>query len=149
LDVVWYDWSHAFDRLDMRLTNPSNPLVAALAGPVLTDSLPMNWRDTVSLRLGYEWDTRPAVTWRGGYVYHASPVPNSTLNPYLDGVLEHAFSIGRSRQWRRATLNAAYQYSWSPERHVVGPSSIIGGDFDNSTFRAQAHWIAVSMSVPF
>ena len=64
---------------------------------MLTDSLPMRWEDSVSLRLGYEWDSSDVTTWRLGYVYHDSPVPDATLNPYLDGVLEHAFALGVSR----------------------------------------------------
>ena len=29
-DVIWYDWSHAFDRLDLVFSNPSNPIVGAV-----------------------------------------------------------------------------------------------------------------------
>jgi len=147
-DVYWYDWSHAFNQVGLGLTNPSNPLVAALAGPAIIQSLPMNWRDTVSMRLGYEFLPSRYSTWRAGYVYHSSPVPNSTLNPYTDGVLTHAFSVGHSRRVGRAWLNASYQYSFSPTRQV-GTSALAGGDFSNSTFRAQAHWINLGVLVPF
>lgn len=147
-DVIWYDWSHAFDRLDMRLTNPSNPMIIGLVGPVITDSFPLRWKDTVSFRFGYEWDSSAVCTWRFGYVYNDSPAPDATLTPYLDGVLEHSFSLGYTRRLYSADLNLAYQYQFGPERQV-GDSEIVGNDFDNSTFRAQAHWIAVSVSVPF
>jgi long-chain fatty acid transport protein len=150
VDVIWYDWSHAFDQLDLVFSNPSNPMVPALVpGGVLRDSLAMRWDDSVSLRLGYEWDTSDALTWRVGYVYHDSPVPDATLNPFLDGVLEHALNVGAS--WccnQRATLNLAYQYSFGRERHVAD-SEIVGGDFDNSTFDADAHWFAASVLVPY
>jgi len=148
-EVLWYDWSHAFQQLDILLTDATNPLFTALLGPEIRESLPLDWHDSVSLRLGYEWDRTYLDTLRFGYVYHDSPVPESTLNPYLDGVLVHAFSMGYSRQLRRgAQLNLGYQYNWGPER-FVGQSAIAGGDFDNSRFRAQAHWAAASILVPF
>jgi long-chain fatty acid transport protein len=148
VDIIWYDWSHAFDRLDMNFTNPTNPVVGGLIGGSLRDSLPLGWEDTVSFRLGYEWDMTPCYTLRTGYVYHNSPAPNSTVNPYLDGVLEHAFSVGLSRKLGHGSLNLAYQYSNGPERHVTN-SSIVGGDFQNSNFDADAHWACFSLLYPF
>lgn len=147
-DVIWYNWSHAFDRLDLRLTNPDNIVIAGLTGGTLTDSYPLAWKDTVSLRLGYEWENSRGTIWRVGYAFHDSPVPNATLNPYIDGVLEHAFTTGFSYRASCCILSAAYEYSFGPERHI-GTSDIVGGDFDNSTFQAQAHWLSLSLLVPF
>jgi hypothetical protein len=70
-------------------------------------------------------------------------VTGATLNPYLDGILLHTFSLGASYRLRRGSLNASYQYSLSPPRHV-GNSDLIGGDFSNSTLTAQAHLINLS-----
>jgi len=148
VDVIWYNWSAAFNRFDLTFTNPSNPLVGALLGPSFHDVFPMNWRDTVSLRTGYEWDANDWITYRAGYIYHSSPAPSSTLNPYLDGVLLHTFSLGASYRLRRGMWNFAYQYSFAPQR-TVGTSSIVGGDFSNSTLTAQAHWINISYLIPF
>jgi long-chain fatty acid transport protein len=148
VDVIWYDWASAFDNLSLRLTNPSNPMVGALVGPTLTQNIPLNWKQTVSTRLGYEFFATDVDTWRLGYVYHPAPVPSNTLNPYLDGVLVHAFSTGYSRRIDDWLLNFAYQYSFGPEREV-GQSLIVGGDFDNSTFKAEAHWISVSIAKYF
>jgi long-chain fatty acid transport protein len=148
VDVIWFDWSHAFDQLDLVFRNPSNPVVAAVVGPEVRDTFPVGWDDSVSLRLGYEWDSSDVTTWRAGYVYHESPAPDATLTPLLDGVLEHAFSVGVTRWYDDASLNLAYQYSFAPERQV-GTSDIIGGDFDNSTFDAEAHWISFSLMIPY
>jgi len=110
--------------------------------------VPLHWHDSVSLRLGYEWFPNERDTWRAGYAYHRSPVPDSTLCPYLDGVLEHAFSVGFSRKLNRAALNVAYQYNFSPQRQV-GQSAFLGQDFDNSSMKAQAHFAMVSLLIPF
>jgi len=147
-DVVWYQWASAFDQFGLTFTNPSNPIVAGLLGPTIRDVFPINWHDTVSFRMGYEWDANDCWTWRTGYIYHQSPVPNATLNPYLDGVLLHTFSLGFSRRMSRGSWNFAYQYSFAPQRNV-GTSDIVGGDFSNSTFTAQAHWVNLSYLIPF
>jgi long-chain fatty acid transport protein len=147
LDVVWYDWSDAFDELELNFSDPSNPIVAAVLGSEFTDTLAMNWDDSISLRVGYEWDDG-CWTWRLGYVYHESPAPNETLNPYLDGVLEHALNVGLTYRLGHGDLNLAYQYSFGPERDVTD-STLAGDDFDNSTFEAQAHWLALSVLFPY
>jgi long-chain fatty acid transport protein len=146
VEGAWFDWSGAFDEFRMRLSNPSNENLAPLT-PV-EDRFPMRWRDTMSVRVGYEWSPTCCDTFRFGYVYHDSPAPDETLNPWLDGVLEHVFSLGWSRVTERCVVNLAYQYSFGPER-FVGQSDIVGGDFDNSTFSAQAHIIALSLMWPF
>lgn len=147
-DVIWYDWHNAFNQVGINLTNPSNPMVPLLTGPSIVQNLPLNWRDTVSLRLGYQWMPDGVNIFRFGYVYHASPVPNNTLTPFTDGILLNTFSLGYSRRIGRAYLNAAYQYSFGNTRHV-GVSSLAGGDFSNSTLQAQAHTAFLGILVPF
>lgn len=142
-DVYWYNWSDAFDQMDITLSNATNPSVTALAGPDITDQFPMNWKDTYSFRFGYEWESTPGRVWRTGYVYHDSPVPNNTLNPYLDGVLEHALSIGYSRPTKYGRVNLAYQFTWGPTRDVDN-SHLAGNDFSDSSFTAAAHWLSIS-----
>jgi long-subunit fatty acid transport protein len=152
-DVIWYDWSHAFSQIDLWLYNPSNPAIPAILASVgeslpVKQGFPQRWSDTVSMRLGYETDFTDFDTLRFGYVYHTSPAPNSTLNPYIDGVLEHAFSLGYSRKMHRAIFNAAYQYTFGPTRNINN-SAFIGPLFDNSTFRADAHFAMLSLLFPF
>ena len=48
----------------------------------------------------------------------------------------------------RANFNVAYQYCFGDTRHV-DTSSIIGGQFDDSTMNAQAHFAMLSLLVPF
>jgi long-chain fatty acid transport protein len=147
-DVIWYDWSGAFDQIDIQLSNPTNPVVGMMVPLPVRDTLPLNWMDSVSMRLGYEWMPNGLDTWRCGYVYHGSPVPDGTLNPYLDGILVHAFSLGYSRNLGRLIFNSGYQYSFGPTRYV-GTSEIVGGDFNNTDMRAQAHFAMFSLLLPF
>lgn len=148
IDVIWYDWSHAFNHVAVNLTNPTNPMVGAVLGGASVQNLPLNWRDTVSLRLGYQWTPDDINIFRFGYVYHASPANTATLTPYTDGLLQDTFSIGYSRKVGRVYFNGAYQFTWGPTRHV-GTSALAGGDFSNSTLHTQAHIAFLGILVPF
>ena len=54
--------------------------------------------------------------------------------------------MGRTFTDGASTL--AYQYSFGPEREQ-NTSALTGGDFSNSTLRAQAHWLMVSLTHSF
>ncbi len=145
-DVIWFDWSRAFDSIGVRLTDPSNPAFTLL-GPI-ENEFPLYWRDSVSLRLGYEQFFRPGRVLRAGYVYHANPIPAGTLTPYIPATLEHAFSIGYGRRWHRWDVDLAYQFSFGPNQRVA-TSDFVGGDFDYSEVEARAHWISLSFMRQF
>ncbi|MFQ5805732.1 MAG: OmpP1/FadL family transporter [Phycisphaerae bacterium] len=147
-DVVWFDWSHAFDRLDLKLTDGSNPLFNLILGPKVRDTLPLDWHDSVAFRVGYEFFRTSHDVFRAGYAYHDNPIPAATLFPNLAGTLEHAASIGYGHKWERWRLDVAYQYSWGPTQHV-SRSRMIGGDYDHSSVKAQAHWFFASLSYSF
>jgi long-chain fatty acid transport protein len=142
-DVIWYDWSSAFDQFQMTLQNPSNP-----AFPPVVERLPLRWRDSVSTRIGYEQQIVPGQTFRCGYVHHRIAAPDATLTPFIQATLEHAVSVGYGFQYSGWNIDAGYMYLWGSTRHVTN-SALIGGDFDNSSHRAQVHAMAVNFIRPF
>jgi long-chain fatty acid transport protein len=131
-DLVWYHWSEAFDEFSMTLTNPLNPI------PVVQENLPLNWRDTLSVKLGYEYDLEIGGTVRAGYVYHRNPIPDATLTPWIQATLEHAVSLGYGFQVGGWEIDTGYMYCWGADRTVT-TSGLIGGAFNNSTHEAQVH----------
>jgi long-chain fatty acid transport protein len=147
-DVVWLDWSHAFKSFDLELINSSNPVIPAVLGPVIRDTIGMNWKDSVSVPVGYEWFYSDANVLRAGYIYNSNQTPSASLTPLIPAILEHAFTIGHGTNINNWRFDVAYQYSFGPQRNV-DTSSLVGGDFSNSTFSAQAQWISVSLSHQF
>lgn len=138
-DLVWFDWSAAFDNLGLHLDNPTTP-----GFPPLYEQFPLRWRDTLSLRLGYERYFDSGRVLRFGYVHHRNPIPDATLTPFIQGTLEHAFSIGYGCKLGDWNLDAGYMFSFGADQ-VVGTSEIVGGDFDNSVNKAQTHCIAIGL----
>jgi long-subunit fatty acid transport protein len=155
-DLVWTDWASAFSEVNLVMYDPSNPAIQALlagAGGSLPikQKLPLRWTDTVTFRLGYETDLSEVDVLRCGYDYDPNPSPNATFDPYFGGGRQHVFSLGFSHKLQRAQraiFNAAYQYAFGPTRHV-GASALVGGQFDNSTYQADAHYATMSLSIPY
>jgi long-subunit fatty acid transport protein len=147
-DIIWFDWSDAFDHVGLDLLRSTNPLFTALLGPQVHDEFPLRWRDSISTRLGYEFALTPRDILRCGYIYHPQPVPSQTLTPYIPAILEHAFSVGYSRQLHSWDFNIAYQYSFGVDRSVTR-SGLIGSNFDFSTLEANVHWLSFSFTYRF
>jgi long-subunit fatty acid transport protein len=140
-DVVWFDWSHAFDQIDVEFSNPTNPAFPAR----FTDVLPLNWKDTVSVRVGVEYGFCNCQTVRAGYVHRPSPIPSSTFVTYIPPVFEHDLTIGYSRSFGSWTVDLSYIYLFGPDMQV-GTSSLLGGDFSNSVLKEQYHTVFLGVS---
>lgn len=142
-DVIWFDWSRAFDSFGLHMRDPNNGLF-----PEFTDQFPLDWRDTVSIRVGFEQRFCCNRTLRLGYVYHRVPIPASTVTPYIPASLEHGFSLGYGFLLGGWEANLAYMYTFGPQVSV-GTSGFVGGDFDQSRQLAQTHAISVSLQQRF
>lgn len=138
-DLVWFNWSAAFDDLGLHLNNPTNPFF-----PPLYEQFPLEWRDSLSTRLGYERIFEGGRTLRFGYVYHRNPIPAATLTPFIQGTLEHAFSLGYGCMIGDWNLDLGYMFSFGPDQRVE-TSGLVGGDFNQSVHNAQTHCIAIGL----
>ncbi len=143
-DVIWFDWATAFDQFDLHLSDPSN-FVFEMAGlSTLDETLPLNWRDTVSVRVGYERHFGCGRVGRVGYTYHRNPIPAGTLTPYIQTILEHTFTAGYGWCCGDWHIDLAYQFTFGPDVNVT-TSDLAGGDFNDSRHEANAHVLLVSL----
>src|SRR3972149_647566 len=119
-DVIWTGWWNAFNKFDLYFDNPSNPVFEAVIGPGLAEQFPLGWRDSISLRLGYEKHLDDYGIIRLGYVYHRNPIPNETLTPYIPTTLVHAFSAGYGWMMKKSwEIDFAYQFAFGPDINVA------------------------------
>ncbi|MGA1826025.1 MAG: OmpP1/FadL family transporter [bacterium] len=152
-DIVWVNWSSAFDEWTLKMSESDNAGYDAAAGTTPQDTLPLNWKDSYSFRLGYEYLLNPKSasrkdTIRFGYIYDKSPVPDSTLTPLVPGILTHMLTIGYGRELGNWALNCAYLYSFKSEQSV-GTSEIQGGDFDSSSVAISTHFFSLGIGYKF
>jgi len=144
LDLYWYDWSGAFDEFGVNLSDAEDPMYALLF-PTIEERVPLNWRDTVSVRMGWQQYLTDTQSLRFGYAYHRNPIPNGTLTPFIQTTLEHALSVGYGFVApSEIEIDLAYQFNFDRPRDVAA-SNFIGGDFDNSRLHTMAHWVYLSL----
>jgi long-subunit fatty acid transport protein len=138
VDIIWYDWSSAFDQAGLHLTNPTNPIFAALLPAGLNEQFPLLWRDSVSVRVGLERYLCRHRVIRAGYTFNSNPIPNATLTPYIPSFAQHV--VGGGFGWYHGgwETDVAYQYFFAPSQ-TVGTSGLVGGDFSQSRLDPSAH----------
>lgn len=127
MDVIWFDWSDAFDTLVLNLSDASNPALATLR----RDEFPLRWNDSLSIRLGIEHESPGWGTLRAGYTFHANAIPDSYLTPLIPAHFQHMVALGLGRRHGPWTWAFALQVSFAPSNHVTS-SALAGGDFDGS-----------------
>jgi len=134
LDVEWINWKSAFSTLDIDLTKGTNPNISRLLGTdgSISFPFPLQWKNTVVIRTGGEYDVNEKVTLRAGYVYGSNPVPASTLFPVFPAVVKHHITLGGSVKLSKVlALNLAYEHAFNNEETSSNPS-LIGSQYDNS-----------------
>jgi long-chain fatty acid transport protein len=144
VDVLWFDWSQTFDRFDIGMRQPSNPLF-----PNINEQFPLNWKDSVSVRVGFEQKLGYDRVLRLGYVYHPDPIPDGTLTPWIQAILQDAVSVGYGFKWNCWDVNLGYMYLWGPSQFerrsdFVGLFGVGPSDFDQSHHRADIHALLLS-----
>ena len=149
LDLTWIDWSQSFDEFFFRLKNGNNSGVNTLIGSSnINDTMPLKWRDRVTVRLGLEYYLSEKITLRAGYSFGKSPVPDGTLTPLSSAISEHAIALGYGYKQGAWELNIAYQYDL-PHRQSVGTSRILGLDYNNSSVEISQHWLGIALTNRF
>lgn len=149
VDVLWVDWSSAFDELNFQLSEGDNIGFNLLTGGSSTqDTFPLHWKDSYAFRFGYEYLLNAADIIRLGYIYNQNPVPDVTLTPLIPGILSNLVSVGYGHNWKTWALNFAYQYSFGAKQSVA-TSKILGGDYDDSTIEISGHLFTMGVQYQF
>ena len=147
LQLDWIDWSNAFDRLPVKLTNGNNADINSLVGSSsLEDVVPLNWKDRLVARAGLEYAISEGLWLRGGYSYGKSPVPDGTLTPLTAAITEHTITAGLGYRFGRYQVDFAYQWDL-PTSQRVGVSELQSGEYSNSKVELGIHWVGITLSI--
>jgi long-chain fatty acid transport protein len=146
--IDWIDWAHAFDTLHISLNNGSGPGVVGGLPAALKDNSPLNWSDEFVYRVGLEYTVTDNLALRLGYCYGNSPVPGTTLTPLTAAITEQTLTAGAGYHWGRYHVDVAYQY-YLPTTQNVGQSSLLSGEYSNSSNRISAQVLALLTGFTF
>jgi long-chain fatty acid transport protein len=147
--VDWINWSDAFDAMPLRLRNGNNAdLNEFLGSDAIDDTIPLNWKDRFVYRAGVEFTPGRHWSFRAGYSYGKSPVPDGTLNPLNAAIFEHTLGAGVGYRWKRFSLDAAWQWDL-PARQSVVTSDLESGEYANSSVEVEVHGLALTAGLKF
>ncbi len=104
---VYEAWS-VFDELQ---ATPNNIDVENVSGvgsiPIAPLSIPHNYKDTFSVRLGgdYKWDEE--LTWRAGYAYEMGAIPDAYYSVFLPDSNKHVLAGGLTWDFGRVSIDGS------------------------------------------
>jgi long-chain fatty acid transport protein len=144
-DTTWTGWS-SYDQLKVILGKPL-PLPPK---PVSSIVIPKNWHDAWAFRFGANYEVKPGMKLRAGYIYDLTPVPDETFDPQVPDANRHIFTVGGDLKIRRFTLGIAYNYILSEDR--TKNNKIMGLDTQyqaNGRYSSDVHSLGLSWSFQF
>jgi len=84
---------------------------------------PKNWGSVWRYQIGFEYKHSPEWTWRLGYTYDQEPMPQSTLDYQVPTGDRQLLSVGFGYSKNNWSLDLAYTYLLSGDRHFEERSS--------------------------
>jgi long-chain fatty acid transport protein len=149
LQVDWLNWHGAFRQLPVHLTQGDNTLLNTLLGSTtLNDSIPLGWRNQLTVRTGFEFAMGETFSLMGAYTHGNSPVPASTLTPLTAAIMTDGVSAGVAYQKSRYRVQFAYQVNL-PQSASVGTSGLLAGEYSNTRTSLWLQTIALTTGVRF
>jgi long-chain fatty acid transport protein len=116
----WQGWS-----VNKELAaSPNEISVTGLPGigelPVGPLTIPLNWKDSFSVRLGADLNIHERITPRFGYAFETTAIPDSSYSVFLADANKHALSTGGTFIISDSvTLDAGFAYYIMPKRTIT------------------------------
>jgi long-chain fatty acid transport protein len=134
MDLEWINWKDAYDKMDLNLTGGQNPNINRLLGNTgdFSVEFPMQWKNSILVRVGGEYAVAPTTILRAGYAFGSNPVPSSTLFSIFPAIVEHHLTVGASHNLSAAlSVHAAFEYALNRKANA-DQVSLIAHEYDNS-----------------
>ncbi len=133
LDAVWTQWS-----LIDSYTAKFNP---DLMGSTSEHESKRNWKDTIQLRIGGEWNINDMFSLRAGYFYDPSPIPDETFDTMWPDADRKTYSIGAGINFtKHLSLDLVFQYSIAEYKREIGGESVnLNESYSNPVTKEEGH----------
>ena len=133
-DVQWSNWN----TLDSQAIRFDNNTLA-----LQDTSVPLDWEDTWTFRIGGQYDVSDAVAIRAGYTYDPSAVPDATLSPVFPEPDKHEVNMGLGITQGSWTIDFLYGVLITESRQAN--NSLTGFPNHNGTYDGSAQAVGLSV----
>jgi long-chain fatty acid transport protein len=145
----WINWKEAFVTLPVSLTNGTNATINSIVGSdAMQDGVPLHWKDQYGFHVGVERSLTESTVLRVGFAHANSPVPDSTLTPLTAAIMTNEISTGFAYKHGKSRYEIAYGFRPESTQSVV-QSSLLAGEYDNSTVKVGTQSLMLSYSLQF
>lgn len=119
LAATYEAWS-VFDEIEATPNEVAVDNVPGLGGiPIGPLSVPQNWQDAYSVRLGSDIELSQAFTVRGGYTFETTAIPDERYSVFLAEGNKHLVGTGLSYDFGSLVLDASLGAWIIPERNIT------------------------------
>jgi long-chain fatty acid transport protein len=145
----WINWQNSFVTLPVSMTGGTNAVINSIVGGnSFQDGIPLHWKDQYGVHVGVERRLLESTVLRVGFAHANSPVPDSTMTPLDAAILTNEISAGLGYTHGRSRFDLAYGFR--PEStQSVGQSSILAGEYSNSTVSVGTQSLSLGYSYHF
>jgi long-chain fatty acid transport protein len=102
---------------------PNNVVVEGVPGvgsiEATPSNVPLNYRDTFSLRNGAELRPMPKLALRAGYTFESSAVPDEYYSVFLPDSTKHLITLGGGYTLGKWTIDTGFGYMHMPDRVIT------------------------------
>lgn len=110
------DWTHWDVTNKQALKSQGLKSTFGLTQSQLTTKL--NWEDSWIVELGTQYEIKDGIFLRGGWYFSENSVPEKNFVPTVADSDRTGVSVGLGFLWKRVTVDLAYQFNISLDRHV-------------------------------
>jgi len=148
-DLVYTRWSEFQDfqiKFKNRVTNQKQGYFATWDAMFTDVAVPFQWKDKIKISIGLEKILNERWTYRGGYMFDQSPVPDETFSQlFLDTGTKHHFNAGAGFKLNeRISFDAALELVVFSSRTISTLTDVnddqywdnFGGEFKNLSFNS-------------
>ena len=133
-DMLWTEW-RSYDKLDVKYGKRVPKIMAKSAAPIIR-----NYHNTFSFSCGVSFKATDSMTFRAGYLFDPSAVPEENTDPVLPDSDKDIFGIGMEYRKGRLTVNIS-DYVSIYRRQCVRNNR----DGLNGRYETQVNMIAFSL----
>ncbi|MEQ8288151.1 MAG: outer membrane protein transport protein [Gammaproteobacteria bacterium] len=143
----WIDWSNAFEKLPLHLTNGSNAALNGVLGSNrIDDTTPLNWDDSFVFHFGTEYKYSSSTTLRFGYSYGENPVPATTATPMSSAIMENTLALGAGFDTTDYLIDVGYAWDLPTDININNSQLVGGAKYNGGNVDVSIHWFSVSLS---
>ncbi len=149
-DLEYLNWEKAFDKMSLKLSNGTSVNVNKLMGAAAFNiDFPMNWKNSLLVKVGGEYNASKDLTLRLGYAFGSNPVPDATIFPVFPAIVENHITAGASYQaTSQIMIHAAMEMALNNSM-PASKTSLIANEYDSSTSDLSTMLIHIGFSYSF